>query len=278
MTEPQDPTEWADISAAETQSAYAWALDDEPDEPPRRLTPRRITAIAVGVSAAIVAISGALAYRHLHVKQPAPVASPAPTVPSANPPTPTPPATAPQTPLPPTTEKNNLPDGDTEFVAKMRDFGVPVNDKDPEWTVMLAHAVCATATDPNSPGRYPPGKHTQNELTKGVMENNPDWTWQQAWRFTTSTIAHYCPDVAGPTQQEIAAMPDDDRYLAILQDRLGITPVNDSLVSAGHKVCDLTGQGWWPDKIIDVMNGPNPVADKQVIIETAISVYCPQYR
>lgn len=44
MTDPQEPTEMAGMAEADTESAFAWALDDEPDEPPPRFTPGRITA------------------------------------------------------------------------------------------------------------------------------------------------------------------------------------------------------------------------------------------
>jgi hypothetical protein len=73
-------------------------------------------------------------------------------------------------------------------------------------------------------------------------------------------------------------MAPDERYLAALQDRLGITPVDDSLIQAAHQVCIWKEQGWWTDKIVDAMNSPNPREDEHVIVETATDVYCPQYR
>ena len=49
-----EPTEMAGVAEAETQAAYAWALDyddlDEfPTQPTQRLTSRRITALALAV-------------------------------------------------------------------------------------------------------------------------------------------------------------------------------------------------------------------------------------
>ena len=50
------PTEMAGVAEAETQAAYAWALDYDGDEfptqPTQRLTPRRITALALAISLA----------------------------------------------------------------------------------------------------------------------------------------------------------------------------------------------------------------------------------
>jgi len=166
---------------------------------------------------------------------------------------------------------------DGTFIAEMRGFGVPVADNDPHWTIDLAHAVCATARD-GQPNRYPPGVHTVVQLTEGVMENNTDWTRQQATRFTNGAIDYYCPEIWGPSEKEIAAMPSDARYLAELQSRLGITPVDDSLVQAAQQVCTWKAQGWRTDKIIDAMHSPNSRDDERMIVEIATDVYCPQYR
>lgn len=87
-------TEMAGVAEAETQAAYAWALDyDDPDEfptvPIRRLTPRRITALALASSLTLIAVTGAVALSVLRQLEstpaPAPVviqtvAQPAPTV------------------------------------------------------------------------------------------------------------------------------------------------------------------------------------------------------
>ena len=75
------PTEMAGVAEAETQAAYAWALDYDGDEfptqPTQRLTPRRITALALAASLVLIAVAGAvvlrwpmtpisLSHKHLH--------------------------------------------------------------------------------------------------------------------------------------------------------------------------------------------------------------------
>ena len=45
-----EPTEMAGVADAETEAAYAWALDDGDDLPTQRLTSRRITALALAAS------------------------------------------------------------------------------------------------------------------------------------------------------------------------------------------------------------------------------------
>ena len=60
-----EPTEMAGVAEAETQAAYAWALDyDDPDEIPTqpiRLTSRRITALSLAASLVLIAVAGAMA-------------------------------------------------------------------------------------------------------------------------------------------------------------------------------------------------------------------------
>ena len=57
-----EPTEMAGVAEAETQAAYAWALDDDVDDlPTQRLTPRRVTALALAVSLVLIAVAGAVA-------------------------------------------------------------------------------------------------------------------------------------------------------------------------------------------------------------------------
>ena len=55
-----EPTEMAGVAEAETQAAYAWALDDGDDLPTQRLTPRRITSLALASSLTVIAAAGAV--------------------------------------------------------------------------------------------------------------------------------------------------------------------------------------------------------------------------
>ena len=58
-----EPTEMAGVAEAETEAAYAWALDyDDVDEfPTQRLTSRRITALSIAVSLVVIAVAGVVA-------------------------------------------------------------------------------------------------------------------------------------------------------------------------------------------------------------------------
>ena len=265
-----DPTELAGIATADTESVYAWALDedDETESLPRRLTPRRITALAVAASLLAVGVAAVIAVTTLRERQ-------EPAGPAAAPPPPTTQVEAPPSALATTTPP---PAPEDPFLAELRRYGVPVSQSDPQWTINLAHALCDTAQDPVTRYRYPPGGHTITVLTKGLRENDPTLTWQQAFRLTNSAVDHYCPEVRGPSQQQIAAMAPEPRYLALLQDRLGITPVDGTLVAGARQVCALKAQGWLTGQIVDAMNSPNPREDEQAIVEAATEVFCPQYR
>jgi hypothetical protein len=69
-----EPTEMAGIAEAETQAAYAWALDYDGDEfptqPTQRLTPRRVTALALAASLILVAAAGAVMLMARDTNQP----------------------------------------------------------------------------------------------------------------------------------------------------------------------------------------------------------------
>jgi len=98
------PTEVAGAAEADTQSAYAWALvDADYDEPARRrLTPARITALAVAGSAALIAVAAVIGYANLQRRgaEPPPAAAAEPTISTViaapAPPSAAPPTVAPQ--------------------------------------------------------------------------------------------------------------------------------------------------------------------------------------
>ena len=88
-----EPTEMAGIAEAETQAAYAWALDyDDPDEfPTQRLTPRRITSLGIAASLVVIAVAGAVALSVLHnANQPVTQASSPPVIETVARPVPSP--------------------------------------------------------------------------------------------------------------------------------------------------------------------------------------------
>jgi hypothetical protein len=91
MNEYAEPTEMAGVAEAETQAAYAWALDyDDPDEfstqPIQRLTSRHITALSLAASLVLIAMASVVA---LVVPSPKPsepvVAAPSPVTVTAAP-------------------------------------------------------------------------------------------------------------------------------------------------------------------------------------------------
>lgn len=274
-----DPTELAGTATADTESVYAWALDEDDGEDaetvqPSGLSPRIITIMSVVASLVTVAAAALIAVvtRQDDTAPPTPTRlaeeSPAPAAPA--------PAAAPPMPVEPPA-KPGLSAADARFLDTLRGFGVPINEADPAWTANLGHALCETALDPVSSNRYPPGGHTVSVLTKGLMQNDPSLTWQQAFRLSNTAVDQFCPEVRGPSPQQIAALPPDARFLAMIQDRLGITPVDGTLVAGARQMCEFKASGATDTQIVDGMNSPNPREDEIVILETAIATFCPQY-
>ena len=94
-----EPTEMAGIAEADTEMAYAWALDyDDPDESPtQRLTSRRITSLGLAASLLLIAVAGVVALlvvRDTSQQETAPspitsaTAAPPPVITTATPPPP----------------------------------------------------------------------------------------------------------------------------------------------------------------------------------------------
>lgn len=274
-------------ASAPTQQAQAAA---EPTAHPRskRLTPSK-TALAGAVVIGLLAAAVAWWRPWVSQQDPNPSATnpstpaitgPAipgpPTSPTTSAPPPsvtTSPRPTPATPTPPV-----LQGVDGEFIAAMRGYGVPVSEQDPQWTVDQARTICRAAED--NPRRYPPGKDTMLAFVKYIKENNPDWTQQQATRLAHGGVDYYCPWVWGPNPQEIAAMPPDQRYLAMLLDRLGITPTDNgvSLINAARQWCGWKAQGWQNYQVVDATTlGTNNRKDLPEMVEIAIDVYCPEF-
>lgn len=273
-------TELAGAAEADTQSVYAWGQVDDLDELPEPWwTPKRITTATVMTSVVLTTAIVGLAV--LYVGRGSGTAS-QPQTSTAS--TTAPPLARLQTaptstsPAPPTGPTPPVLQGiDGEFIAAMRGYGVPVNEQDPQWTIGLARAICLAAED--NPLRYPPSKGTVLLFVKYVRENNPGWSQQQATRLVHGGVDTYCPWVWGPSQQEIDAMPPDERYLAKLLDRLGITPLDNgvSLINAAHQWCSWKAQGWGNGQIVDATNlGDNDRKLLPEMVAIGIDVYCPE--
>ena len=263
------PTELG-AAIEETEAHQAWALDDGDDEweRPTRLTPARITALAVAVSAIVIASAGTVIALKLRSSDSPPQATPATST------SPTPVATPPPEPPPPA--EPSLVGADAEFIAELRSLDVPFSEKDPQYVIDVAQSICSLVRE--EPDKYPPGTYTMINFTDAMMTNNPDWSNRQATRFTQAAARHYCPDARGPSPDEIAAMAPDQRFLTILQDRYGMTPVSggQSAIDAAPYICSWKSQGWTNDQILSAISSNNSREINQAIVDTAVQVNCPR--
>ncbi|QDF19931.1 hypothetical protein HWC44_gp044 [Mycobacterium phage ThetaBob] len=157
MGESEDPTELAGVADADTMSAYAWSLENEVlEEPAGSDRPFWITAAAVGVSLACVAVAGVLGVRFVRgefdAAPAAVVTTTAPTTavkPVARPPLPTtvvapPPVTVTtvvvQTPAAPPSSAPQTGTFDRQLLAKLTQQGWVLPN--PAATIDDAHAIC----------------------------------------------------------------------------------------------------------------------------------------
>lgn len=263
----------------ETEARTAWSLEDGDEwEPPRRLTPARITSIAVAASAIVIASAGAVIAVKLHgSEEPTALGEPLSSQRAAPPPpVNTPAAIPPPPPIPPLGARLDAPDA--AFVTELRSYGVPVSDADPQYVIDMAKAMCALVHE--QPNKYPAGTYTMISFVDGVLGNNPEWSRPQATRFTRVAAEHYCPDAQGPGQDAIAAMPPEQKFIAILQDRYGILPgggSGQSAIDAAPTLCSWKAQGWTDDEILAAINSSNTPEVDQAILETSKAVYCQQF-
>jgi hypothetical protein len=58
-----EPTDFAGVTEAETEAAYAWALDDGDELPTQRFTPRRITALGIAGSLVAIAVAAVIVFQ-----------------------------------------------------------------------------------------------------------------------------------------------------------------------------------------------------------------------
>ncbi|MCV7205329.1 DUF732 domain-containing protein [Mycolicibacterium peregrinum] len=195
-----EPTELAGVAEVDTQSAYAWALDDSEDEEPRPRRSVAIVAAAVGVSLCLVAVAVVLGFRYGGGEQAAPVAAPATTkaVPIAAPsPPPNPPpvtvttvvvqvppstVTA-QQQIPPNANQPTLTGADWNFLSTLEGQGWVISD--PVLFAQRGHETCAMLRN---------GEPTSLVQQK-LMQLNGVTNGKEAWMVIDAAMASYpnCP-------------------------------------------------------------------------------------
>ena len=143
MSEPNDLTELAGASEADTQSAFAWATEEfEEESPDGWLTAGRITGVAVGLAVALV--GGVVAVGVLKLRHHEPAATIASVTPS---PLASPSATMTTMPVPPPhTVAIAIPTADmgvydAQFIRVMQNAGWTQDD--PSFLATRARQMCS---------------------------------------------------------------------------------------------------------------------------------------
>lgn len=185
-------------------------------------------------------------------------------------------------PSAPTTAAPNGPRylNDKAFIDRMRELNVPI----PDWRYVTDHAkaLCSTLDELHAA----PGTDTVKTTEAAVASDRPKWNEAQVHYFVAGSIDFYCPKYWGPTKEEIAQMPPDDRYLALLGDRIGFwhdTPEQaQNAINSGNQICAQIRSGLTPDQVgANVYEGSKqtPYFTREradTVVRTAMEVYCPR--
>ncbi len=163
---------------------------------------------------------------------------------------------------------------DRKFVQILRDDKIPVDDW--RYTVTRAQSLCQALTTMKAA----PGDDTIETARQSVKLDNAEWNPAQIYNYTATTIEMYCPQFWGPTPEELAAMAPDDRFLATIGSRVGIS--DPSVIRVGHSVCSQLEYGYAYDKVVgDIFDANNSkknwTRDKAArLVDTSIEIYCPE--
>ncbi|QDF19774.1 hypothetical protein QEH38_gp42 [Mycobacterium phage LilSpotty] len=241
----------------DTEAVTAWSLDDgEEWQPKRWLTPARITVAAISASVLVIGLSAAVAVHYTRDDPPAAAAVAGPP-PSGRPPTPK----------------------DRDFMARLRERGVPADDW--RYYVDWAKLLCRTWQQSG----IPPGVQATKWVEQEVREKEPTWSTAQVFQFTANTLSWYCPDIFGPTEEELAAMPPEDRLVFLLGSHVGLKVDDPASVAAmARGVCAELAAGNVVGAVIDGVQAANEShhgwsRDTSTgVVFASIEAYCPEFR
>ncbi|QRY43205.1 DUF732 domain-containing protein [Mycolicibacterium boenickei] len=270
------PTEFRDPVPVEAQQA--WSIDNDfSDLDSGRTVPwPRVAAIggAIIIAAAVVAVSIVAWDRHNQAPEPAPVAELA-----AEP-------AAPEWPADP---------ADKAFVEEMKQRGVEVSNL--RWYADNARSMCRILVEEAAT----PGSSTFAFAKYMVAKDEKTWDGHMLSNYVGAMFNSYCPKLWGPTPEEIDRMAPDDRYVALMADRTGQTPVDVAeSVRLAHYECSQLTSGVSHTSLVESIAASNegigrkgwiegveqadrdgPKGDRamvQALVDVSIAVYCPDMR
>lgn len=264
------PTELRDPVPVEVQQA--WSVDNDFGDLDRDQSAswRRVAAIggAIVIAAAVVA-GGIVAWdRYNRAPEPAPVTEP----------------TTPEWPTDP---------ADKVFVDEMTYRGVEVSNMG--WYADSARGICRILVEEVAI----PGNSTFAFAEYIVAKDEKTWDGHMLSNYVGAMFNAYCPQLWGPTSEEIDRMAPDDRYLALMADRAGQKPADVAeSVQLAHYECSQLASGRSYNSLIESIAAANegigrkgwidaveeadrqgPEGDRamvQTLVDVSIEVYCPE--
>lgn len=264
MGEPVDPelTELAPASDTPTRSDRAWALDDGDDDAvTTRLTPGRITAGAVTASLMLICIAVAVGVWLLPGDNQAEDAASVPTTER--------PVAPPDDPAEMFTDP-----ADRSFVEELRIRNVEVSD--PVWYIQNARFLCGVMVRDD----VVPGARAMESARKFIAGEDPTWDSAKVGNFAEATINAYCPQMRGLGSEAIAALPPDQRFIALFEQRTGMRSMDHAgNIEAARNQCAELSAGTSRESLAKEIMTPTINEDTaQRVIDVSIEVYCPEVR
>jgi hypothetical protein len=212
---------------------------------------RRVALIATGILVVAGVVAGAVLMSGTHRAPPPPVVVAQPPV---------------QVDAPP----NLL---DRQFMDRLHELKVPADDW--RYYVDWAQRMCKIVREGE-----PPGAFGLNVVQQVVRNTEPTWTTPQILNFAATIYNSYCPEMWGPTEEELAAMPPEQRFIARMGSRSGLMPPKnpESIVASGKLVCTQLRAGRARAAIVeDIESQSKWTADQsEAMVGVSVEVFCPE--
>jgi hypothetical protein len=264
------PTEFRDPVPAEVQQA--WSVDNDFGDlgPDQSASWRWVAAIGGAIIIVAAAVAGGIVAwdRHNRPPEPAPAAGP----------------TTPEWPTDP---------ADKIFVDEMTQRGVEVSNM--SWYADSARGICRILVEEGAI----PGNSTFAFAKHIVAKEEKTWDGHMLSNYVGAMFNAYCPQLWGPTSDDIDRMAPDDRYVALIGDRTGQKPADVAeSIELAHYECSQLASGTSYNSLIESIAAANeglsrkgwiesveeadrqgPKGDRamvQALVDVSIEVYCPE--
>ena len=132
----------------------------------------------------------------------------------------------------------------------------------------------------------PPGNFGFDVVKQVVRSDEPTWTTPQILNYSAAIYNWYCPEMWGPTDEQVAAMPPEQRLKARSNSCAGMMePIDmNQMTSIAQNICQMLDGGTAYDKAVHTVHDSNKEANPQFtedvargVVGASVEAYCPAY-